>query len=419
MKAPTKPDYRSEATRAAWKTLRGLHKQIKEADERIEDCLDDVDADLDDEELLRIRRDKKRFVKQFDDIVTRCEQKELRKLADAIMQHCVPHLRYMIYEYLCCEDGPILIPNRGHAFFHEHYGPAEVSYIASGESLRPREYEDEEEDIRYELDALRRQPIFDPKWVGVDMAKETTNLWLEKNEFHFRDARRLMCDFLTTPFACGSVPKDHLSNITIFVRCEDFLEWAGWDGAGDDEGEVPEEDFKWREKGVYHSKIRKELPTWSLIPFKRQPKVTFVIVTPFGRWGAETIDVPRIMLNFEEAILSSYEYFKRKGSAVTVVTKPIGACESLLKWTEDEDVTWQLELAAELYLRGQPSHVRAITHFVYPNRGSKKTPQRLQLEKRVNEVMAPLIKRKEAEFRKLLEEEEAEFERSLNRRFRS
>lgn len=57
--------------------------------------------------------------------------------------------------------------------------------------------------------------------------------------------------------------------------------------------------------------------------------VTLAIVTPFGRFGAEHIDEPRLSLNFLEAVLPTYAYFKNKTDSVKVVSIPIEKLEQL------------------------------------------------------------------------------------------
>ena len=240
----------------------------------------------------------------------------------------------MIYEYLC-EDEPILIPDSRHSFFREHKRKLDV-------------YDGGEEEIADELDDLRNRAIFQPKWVGTNMAKEITKLWLEKNEFHFRDARRFMLEFVATRFPCDYLPKNHLRNLTVFIRCEDFLEWAGWE-PDYQEGGTPDQDYEWNEVGIYTSQIANRIPDWLTMRFEKKPNITLVIVTPFGQWGAEYIEEQRILLNFQIAVLPSYEDLKKIGAKVKVVTKTIVSLTHFLEWTEDEDVTWQLELASKLY----------------------------------------------------------------------
>lgn len=85
--------------------------------------------------------------------------------------------------------------------------------------------------------------------------------------------------------------------------------------------------------------------------FDQIKDVTLVIVTSFGRFGAEHIDEPRLCLNFLEVVLPTYTYFKNKTASVKVVSIPTEKLEQLngLDLRIYEDLTWQAELTAEVY----------------------------------------------------------------------
>lgn len=288
----------------------------------------------------------------FNDTVTQCEQKVVKGIAEVLGNVLSFELRLLIYEFLCHNANDVRIPNRGHCFFHEHLSNEKMSYEASGKT---NEYDDDgkedDEKIDLEISALRNQPYFTAASMGPRIANEITKVFLERNAFHFPGATRCMKDFLNTPFPTGCIPREHIRDLTIYVRCEGFLEDAGldWYGCGDYVGTV-EEDYPYEELAVC-PKYRRELAFIQRIPFTKIPKVTLVIVHPFDRGGTENVQKERLSLNFQEVILPVFQYFKDSGSPIRVVEKGIRSLFDSLELVvyEEEDVTWKVELANEVY----------------------------------------------------------------------
>jgi len=263
----------------------------------------------------------------------------------------VAELRLMIYGFLCHEDDGIHIPNLDHEFFHEHDTGEVVHEVALEEDCWPPQLSlvEKEGIVKERLAALRAVFIFNPKLCGSQMALEISETFFKTNVFHLRDARH-MSEFINTPFPCGSIPRDHVRNIVVYVRFEDFLEEAGWDVRTYDEApQEPPSDFVWREHGVYN-KFRRDIDFIRQISFAKSPKVTLVMVTPFSRWDAKELDKERITLNFLEVILSTYRHLKNSGSETKVVSKEIDSLnEESWYHGEKEDATWQAEIAARIY----------------------------------------------------------------------
>ncbi|KAI4667484.1 uncharacterized protein J4E79_002172 [Alternaria viburni] len=290
-------------------------------------------------------------------------------------------LRLMIYEYLCHEDDGIHIPNLDHEFFHVHDTGDVVSLVFFEEDYWPPQLclVEKEEIVKERLAALRAVFIFDPKLCGSQMALEITETFFKTNVFHLRDARH-MSEFINTPFPCGSIPRDHVRNIVVYVRFEDFLEEAGWSvRTYDEEPQVPPPDFVWREHGVYN-KFRRDIAFIQNTSFAKSPKVTLVMVTPFSRWDAKDLDEERITLNFLEVILPTYRHLKNNGSETKVISQEIDSLnEECWYHREEEDVTWQVEIAAKIYAQAP------VANYAYPG-GEEKTPQRIRLEEHVKEA---------------------------------
>jgi hypothetical protein len=115
----------------------------------------------------------------------------------------------------------------------------------------------------------------------------------------------------------------------VYIRCDDWLEWAGWgDGNseiddGDGGPQEPEEDFDWKQhRNDVYKPTYDEARRISRIPFAAQPVIMIVIVTFFYRFGDgvgnDHLDHPRILYNFIEASLKSYHALKRTCATVTV-----------------------------------------------------------------------------------------------------
>ncbi|KAI4676109.1 uncharacterized protein J4E92_003713 [Alternaria infectoria] len=113
------------------------------------------------------------------------------------------------------------------------------------------------------------------------------------------------------------------------------------------------------------------------------------MVTPFGRWDAKELDKDRINLNFLEVILPTYTHLKKNGSTTKVISKELDYLTDKGRYPpggagwirhEDEDVTWQVEIAAEAYAQS------TIDNYVYP--GGRKSSERIQLEKAIKEAAA-------------------------------
>jgi hypothetical protein len=89
------------------------------------------------------------------------------------------------------------------------------------------------------------------------MAAEITMTFLEKNTFHFQDARLGMREFLNTPFPCGHKPRDYVRDIVICLRCEGPVNQHDRYMWGDEEdydgvwGSLQE--FPWKEDGLYYN----------------------------------------------------------------------------------------------------------------------------------------------------------------------
>ncbi|KAI4622098.1 hypothetical protein J4E83_004837 [Alternaria metachromatica] len=314
-----------------------------------------------------------------------------RKLAKNLLDALggVAELRLSIYEFLCVEKDGVHIPDFNHDFFHEHDTADTVNWVAMEEISWPDLPDQDEKKaiVDRRLAAIRERYIFDPKLFGPQMAREVTEAFLEMNVLHFRDAR-FMNEFINTPFPCGAIPRDHVRNIVIYIRFEDFLERAGWDVRScPDTPHEPGPDFKWREHGVY-STFRRDIAFIQRLVFAGPPEVTLLMVTPFGRWDAKELDKDRINLNFLEVILPTYNHLKKNGSATKVISKKL---DSLIDkgwysggagWVrhDDEDVTWQVEIAANAYSQS------TIDNYVYP--GGRKSSERIQLEKAIKEAAA-------------------------------
>ncbi|KAI4639922.1 hypothetical protein J4E93_008721 [Alternaria ventricosa] len=158
--------------------------------------------------------------------IRRLDKKLAKNLLNALGG--VAELRLSIYEFLCVEKDGVHIPDFTHDFFHEHDTADVVNLVAIEETSWPDIPDQDEKKaiVNRRLAAIRERYIFDPKLFGSQMAQEVTEAFLEMNVLHFRDAR-FMNGFINTPFPCGSVPKDHVRNIVIYIRFEDFLERAG------------------------------------------------------------------------------------------------------------------------------------------------------------------------------------------------
>ena len=288
-------------------------------------------------------------------------------------------LRLSIYEFICAEGDGVHIPDLRHEFFHEHDTGDIVSMVACEEMSWPRRLHQDEKKVivKRRLAALREGFIFDAKLFGSQMAREVTQTFFKTNVFHFRDAR-LMNEFINTPFPCGSIPKDHVRNIVIYLRFEDFLERAGWNvrTCCYETPHEPGPEFKWNEINVY-VRFRADIMFIERLSFAKRPKITLVMVTPFDRWDATDLDEERIKLNFLEVILPIYIHLRKIGSKVKVVSKDLGSLdESGWYHSEDEDVTWQVKIAAKTLIK--VSTVFDIWKIFYSHPNSVTLEQRIK-----------------------------------------
>jgi hypothetical protein len=222
------------------------------------------------------------------------------------------------------------------------------------EEITEPDWDAEKEIADYEVHKLRQRAIFRPEWVGRQVAEEVTRKFLEENLFHFRDTRWCMESFLMTPFPYGSRPIDLIRDLRIYVRCEDFVYWAGITVPRMmEEMELEEPDYG-DEVGTYDI-IHGNVQCLLRIPFNKNQKIRLVIVELFGRYGLDTMDLDlvRIGMNFEEAILEAYVKLKSEAADVQVASIVddefdvlSGAMELSRSWL-DILHTWEIELAAQ------------------------------------------------------------------------
>ena len=161
--------------------------------------------------------------------------------------------------------------------------------------------------------------------------------------------------FLKGKFPCGLRACDKIKHLRVYIRCESFIDWAGWDDEDCGDAGPPEtdEDFPWEErKNNVYENVYQRAKVCSRIPFPSRPHITMVIVTPFGRHGAGGVEEDRVLLNFVEATLETYHNLKRTGAAVTVstiiannVVKEHASTASAL----DFEITWVYELEEQNY----------------------------------------------------------------------
>ncbi|KAI4694610.1 hypothetical protein J4E81_006208 [Alternaria sp. BMP 2799] len=213
---------------------------------------------------------------------------------------------------------------------------------------------------KIEEDAQRiwNESRFDPRKVGEEQARQNTSQYLEGTEFHFRDAKANIEMFLKGRFPCGIRACDKIKHLRVYIRCEEFLNWAGWDEEDEDCGDAgaqeTDEDFPWeeRENNVYDDKVYRVAKAFSRIPFPSRPHITIVIVTPFGLYGAEGVEEERVLFNFIEATLEPYHDLKSTGATVTVSTIKADDAEEEHASTAsalDFDITWLYELEEQKY----------------------------------------------------------------------
>jgi hypothetical protein len=150
---------------------------------------------------------------------------------------------------------PVVMPDWYHNEFHEFMEGVQVAAHLEGDYAGPDDDDEGEDRARRAIRRIRRQDRFDPKKFGQEEALKNTKRYLEyleKSDFHFRDTRRGMEYFLNNPFPCGIRPRELIKRLRIYVRCEDFLEWAGWElnpegeDYGDGGAEEADEDFEWQ-----------------------------------------------------------------------------------------------------------------------------------------------------------------------------
>jgi len=249
---------------------------------------------------------------------------------------------------------PVLIPNLEHANFHDY-----EQGLAALANFDGEDNDDMNQDIdeKIEEDAQRiwNESRFDPRKVGEEQARQNTSQYLEENEFHLRDAAANIEIFLKGRFPCGIRACDKIKHLRVYIRCEEFLEWAGW-GEGDYGDCGPEEtgeDFEWEERqnNVY-DKVSRVAKAFSRIPFPSRPHITMVIVTPFGRFGAAGVEEERVLFNFIEATLEPYHALKSTGATVTVSTIKADDAEEEHASTASAlefEITWLYELEEQKY----------------------------------------------------------------------
>jgi hypothetical protein len=196
------------------------------------------------------------------------------------------------------------------------------------------------------------------------MAAEITMTFLEKNTFHFQDARLGMREFLNTPFPCGHKPRDYVRDIVICVRCEGPVNQHDRYMWGDEEdydgvwGSLQE--FPWKEDGLYYN-LRCQNEFLQELELANKLRITLAIVTQFvtsRRKRAnyyDHVDVPRIELNLLEVVLPAYRHLRDSGSRVNIVKVGPKRAEDPENWQEGWNykkrvtVTWQAELMDEVY----------------------------------------------------------------------
>ncbi|KAI4611974.1 hypothetical protein J4E80_007426 [Alternaria sp. BMP 0032] len=233
----------------------------------------------------------------------------------------------------------------------------------------------EDVDGKIEKDAQRiwNESRFDPRKVGEEQARQNTSQYLEENEFHFRDAKANIEMFLKGRFPCGIRACDKIKHLRVYIRCEEFLNWAGWDEEDEDCGDAgaqeTDEDFPWeeRENNVYDDKVYRVAKAFSRIPFPSRPHITMVIVTPFGRFGAGSVDKERVLFNFIEATLEPYHDLKSTGATVTVSTIEADDAEEEYASTAsalDFEITWLYELEEQKYK--ERWNAREYPRYAYP-----------------------------------------------------
>ena len=247
---------------------------------------------------------------------------------------------------------PVVTPDWDHKVFPEYKSGLDLARHLEGDDDEDEDDEDRDETAREENENIWKQPHFSPQKIGSEQAHQSTITYLEEGDFHFRDARVGMEDFLKKPFPCGTRPCEKMKRLRVYVRADDFLEWAGWGDDDEDYGDAgipsPGFDFEWEERqnDVYEN-IHEAAMRLPQITFPAQPHITIVIVTPIDRYGAEYLDDACITLNFVEATLEAYTKLKRTGATVNVVSVMSGQIERETAPTasiSDLDITWLFEL---------------------------------------------------------------------------
>jgi hypothetical protein len=288
------------------------------------------------EELETLREDKNRLRKQnklslqrrlllnlsrqFDDIVTKCEKDNLNHHAHGISERLPLELQQMISKHVCYEDEGVQIPDHNHAFLHEYESDEMRNFGEAVDINRIKK----STGIKCKLTYLRGCAIFRAEFMGLKLAQVVTQTYMESNAFHFRDPRRLMCEFLETRFPCGVLPTEHMKDNMTYVRCEDsfFLDDSGreWEYSSGNPEDL--EDYPCNQIGVFEE-YRGDIDFIQHIPFGKQPEATLVIVTPFDRSGTRCLQNHRILLNLMEVVLPTFRYSKNTGSSVKVISNSI------------------------------------------------------------------------------------------------
>lgn len=137
---------------------------------------------------------------------------------------------------------PVLIPNLLHGVFQDYEEGIRALGEQDGEDVEAMSVEEIGEKIEKDEEKIRKEARFDPRKVGQDQARQNTTRHLEENDFHFHDASATNDMFLKGKFPCAIRACDKIKRVRVYIRCESFLEWAGWGNGDYGDGGPPETD---------------------------------------------------------------------------------------------------------------------------------------------------------------------------------